>query len=170
MRKHLLFCSLICISLNINAQNAVIDSLENLLHKHTKHDTIRVNLLNETGNKLYRIDIDKTLKYAKEAGVLADKLIFTKGKAESLRLVGIYYEKKSKYNEALEYFQQSLLIVEELNEKKAISKCSNNIGIVYWYLGDYFKSLEFYQKSLKISEEIGDKKLVSNCLNNIGLI
>ena len=36
------------VSLELKAQNLEIDSLENLLLKHTKKDTIRINLLNET--------------------------------------------------------------------------------------------------------------------------
>ena len=52
----------------ISAQTQEIDSLENLLLQHKKKDTIRVNLLNETANKLYKVDLDKTLKYAEEAG------------------------------------------------------------------------------------------------------
>ncbi len=173
MKKSTVILTLLIINssfLKLNAQNAVIDSLENLLYKQIKHDTIRVNLLNETSDKLHRVDIDKTLKYAKEAGELADKLSFTKGKAESLRLIGIYYEKKSDYLKALEYYKNSLEIFEELGNKKGISSCYNNIGIIYWYQGDYFRGLEYYQKSLKISEQLGDKKAISKCLNNIGLI
>ena len=93
--------------LESNAQISVIDSLENLLQQHIQKDTIRINLLNETAYKLYPINTDKTLKYAEEAGELADKLSFAKGKAESLRLIGIYYYMKSDYPKALEYFQKS---------------------------------------------------------------
>jgi signal transduction histidine kinase len=173
MKKSIILISLLIINsifIKLNAQTHETDSLENLLMENTKEDTIKVNLLNEVGNKLYRVDIDKTLKYAKEAGELADKLSFKKGKAESLRLIGIYYEKKSDYLTALEYCKNSLEIFEELGNKKGISSCYNNIGIIYWYQGDYLNGLECYQKSLKISEQLGDKKAISKCLNNIGLI
>ena len=91
------------VTLESNAQIQEIDSLENLLRQHVQKDTIRVNLLNETAYKFYTINIDKTLKYAEEAEKLADKLSFAKGKAESLKLIGIYYYMKSDYPKALEY-------------------------------------------------------------------
>ncbi|MFC2104397.1 tetratricopeptide repeat protein, partial [Bacteroidota bacterium] len=136
-------CSLII----VQAQNPEIDSLENLLQKHERNDTTRVNLLNETAYKLYSINIDKTLRYAKEAGELADKIGFVKGKAESLRIIGIYYRMKADYPKSLEYYQKSLKISEELGDKKGISKCYQSIGIIYKEQGDYLKALEYYQKS-----------------------
>ncbi len=51
----------------LNAQNAKIDSLTNLLEQHQKEDTIRVNLLNETARELERIDYSKSLTFADEA-------------------------------------------------------------------------------------------------------
>ncbi len=156
--------------LESNAQISVIDSLENLLQQHIQKDTIRINLLNETAYKLYPINTDKTLKYAEEAGELADKLSFAKGKAESLRLIGIYYSLKSDYPKALEYFQKSLKIYKESDDKKGISRSYNSLGIVYNYQGDYPKALEYFQKSLKIKKELGDKSGISSCFNNIGII
>jgi len=76
------------ISFGLHAQNTEIDSLENLLQQHPQEDTVRINILNETAYKIYSIDIDKTLEYAEEAGNIADKLNFTKGKAKSLKLIG----------------------------------------------------------------------------------
>ncbi len=156
--------------LESKAQIQVIDSLENLLRQHTKKDTIRINLLNETAYKLYSINTDKTLKYAEEAGELADKLNFAKGKAKSLKLIGIYYYIKSDYPKALEYYQKSLKIYEGLGNINGISSCFNNIGVIYKYQGDYPKALEYYHKSLKIYEELGDKSGISKCFNNIGVI
>ncbi|MCD4791201.1 MAG: tetratricopeptide repeat protein, partial [Bacteroidales bacterium] len=152
------------------AQIQEIDSLENLLRQHVQKDTIRVNLLNETAYKFYTINIDKTLKYAEEAEKLADKLSFAKGKAESLKLIGIYYYMKSDYPKALEYYKKALKIAEGLGDKSGISKCLNNIGVVYKFQGDYPKALGYYQKSLKIAEGLGDKSGISKCFNNIGVI
>ncbi len=35
--------------------------------------------------------VDKTKKYAEKAGEIASKINFEKGKAESLRLIGLYH-------------------------------------------------------------------------------
>ncbi len=156
--------------IKLNAQNSVIDSLENLLQKHKKQDTIRINLLNETASKLKSINIEKTLEYAIESGELADELNYKKGKAKSLQLLGIYYYYKSDYSNAIEYYQKSIIINEELNDRKEISKSLNNIGLIYYYEGNYPKSLEYYQKSIKIKEQLNDWNGISNSFSNIGLI
>jgi len=153
-----------------NAQNPEIDSLENLLQKHVKKDTVRINLLNETAYKIYRINIEKTLKYAQEARNLSQDLNYKKGEAKSLRLIGIYYDSKSDYSSAIDYFRKSLKLFQELGNKSGISYSINSIGLAYMYQGDYPKALEYLQKSLKIKEELSDKRGISLSYHNIGVI
>jgi len=158
------------ISFGLHAQIAEIDSLENLLQQHHQKDTVRVNLLNEIAYKIYSINIDKTLKYAEEAGNLADELIFAKGKAKSLKLIGVYYYVKANSLKALECFQKSLKAYEELGDKKGISSCLNNIGNIYFFQSNYPKAIEYYQEALNVFEDLGNKKGISACSNNIGNI
>jgi len=161
------FCS---VFVKLYAQNTTIDSLENLLQQHLKKDTIRVNLLNEIAYELHLIDIDKTIKYAEEAEELAGKIDYAKGKAESLRLTGIYYFIKSDYSSALDSYLKALKIYVKFDLKSGISKCYNNIGIIYHSQGNYPEALDYYQKALKIKEELGDKAKIATSLNNIGSI
>ena len=49
-------------------------------------DTVRVNLLNKNA-AIYVDDANKRREYATQAGELADKLKFPKGKAESLWII-----------------------------------------------------------------------------------
>jgi len=154
----------------LKAQTIEIDSIENLLLKHKEKDTIRVNLLNETAYKLYSINIDKTFKYAKEAGKLADKIDFAKGKAESFRLIGIYYKMNSDYPKAQEYYEKALRINKEIGYKKGIAKSLNNLGIIHKNQSNYSKAIKYYRKAFKINKELGNKSGSSKCLNNIGII
>ncbi len=98
----------------LNAQNAKLDSLINLLEKHKSEDTTRVNLLNDIAFSFIRIDPKKSLSYAKEALELAEKLTFIKGKAQGLNTIGVYYYKKSDYPAALDYYQKSSKLFEGL--------------------------------------------------------
>ena len=170
--KRIFFITLIwqAFAFTAQAQNPVIDSLENLLQISTEQDTTRVNLLNETAFQLYSIDPEKTLQYAQEAGKLADKLNFKKGKAASLRNIGIIYHHQGNYPKALEYYQKSLQINEEMGDKKGKAASLGNIGIIYYNRGDYPKALGFHQKSLQINEEMGVKKGIAASLGNIGTI
>lgn len=170
VKKTLLIVIFLLLNFWTNAQHQKTDSLENLLLKQTEQDTIRVNLLNETAYKLYNIDIDKTLLYAKEARELANKLHFTKGEARSLNIIGIYYYLKANYPKALEFYQTSMQLYEKINDESGISNSLNNIGLIYDLQGNYPKALEYHKKSLELEEKTGDKQGVSRSLSNIGLI
>ena len=154
---------------NINAQKNSTDSLEKIVINYKKLDTNKVNLLNETAYKLYQINVNKTLKYAKLSGELAEKLNFQKGKSESIRLIGIYNILKGNYSAAMDNFQQSLKIATKINNKAQVSKAYNNIGLVYSFYEDHKKELEYYKKALIIDKQLKNKQGISICYSNIGL-
>jgi len=155
---------------NLYAQKSEIDSFENIILKHIQEDTAKVNLLNKITYKLYRIDNNRALKYSIDAGKLADRLNYLKGKAESLQQIGEFYYYNSDYPQALDYYIKALKIYQKTNDRYSISRCLNYIGIAYRKQGDYLQALNYYEHSLKIKEEINDKHGISNCLNNIGII
>jgi tetratricopeptide (TPR) repeat protein/DNA-binding CsgD family transcriptional regulator len=154
---------------NSYSQNIKIDSLENLLQKHTLQDTLRVNLLNETAFEFHRINLDITLQYATEASELSNRLDYAKGKSKSFYLIGINYFYKSDYPQARDYYQKSLKIAKDHGLNKLIAQCSKNIGSTYLYEGNYPTAIEYYEKSLKIAKDIRDNKEIAGCLNNIGM-
>ena len=153
------FCMLLFIK--SYAQTPETDSLENLLLQHTLNDTIRVKLLNETAYKLRKININKTFKYAKEAGKISGSLGFTNGKAESLRMTGIGFYENYEYTDALEYFNKSLSIFKQTGNRFKIAKIYTNIANVYYYQNNFSAALEYYQKSLIIYKNIKDKNEIS---------
>ncbi|NOQ28040.1 MAG: tetratricopeptide repeat protein [Bacteroidales bacterium] len=173
MKKSLLILAILILSsyqFKLHAQTTEIDSLENLLHNNIKKDTARINLLNEVAYKIIGINIDKTLQYANEAKELSETLNFKKGKAESLRLIGIFYIIKADYPKALEYYHRSLIINKEIGYKLGIANALNNIGLIYYTKSDYPRALEYYHKALKINEELGDKNGIQKALSNIGIV
>ncbi len=100
MKKTELILSILIITSvfqNLNAQNAEIDSLINLLEQHKGEDTTRVNLLNDIAYSFTYVDFEKNLSYAKEGLELAEKLSFEEGQATSLCHIGWYYYSKADY-------------------------------------------------------------------------
>jgi len=154
----------------INAQQRLLDSLEINLQEYEQNDTTKVNLLNILAYKYYSVNIEKTNLYAKEAKRISENLNFIKGKAESLRLLGIYNSILPEYDKSLEYYEEALILNNKIKYEEGISKCYNNIGNVYFNKDDYSRSLDYYQKSLKIENELNNKNGVQRCYNNIGLI
>ncbi|MBN2894015.1 MAG: tetratricopeptide repeat protein [Bacteroidales bacterium] len=155
-------------SLPVFAQLNKIDSLENLLQNHTKEDTIRVILLNEIANEKYRTETDKTILYTEEAYSISVQTNYSKGEAESLRLLGICHYYKSNYPLAYEYYKQSLEVAENINNKNLIAKCYNNIGLLYWKQENFAEAENYSLKSLKINEELNNQTEIAWCLTNLG--
>jgi len=167
----LLLLLAICFPLSvITAQTHYTDSLEALLEAHPEQDTVRVRLLNETAYAAIYSDIENTLNYAREADNLSDLLNFTKGKAESIYIIGVYYAKKSEYSKAKEKFRQSLKLAQTCGDTKLVSKSYNNIGIIYDYQGNYPMALEYYQKTLNIETAEEDTLGMASTYCNIGSI
>jgi len=156
------------------------DSLRQVI-KTAKHDTTKINALNEYANQVYlqypdsgRIYMEMILlvcNHAYSKGIepdLKDTLI--KQKASSLNNIGFIYNNQGDIPKALEYFNKSLNILEEIGDKKGMAYSFNNIGAIYKNQGDIPKALEYYNKSLNIKEEIGDKQGMANSFINIGMI
>lgn len=146
-----------------------IDSLKLLLQKHKKEDTVRINLLNKIASKTVKSDKEKSIEYAKKAGVIAKRVNYSKGQAESLRLTFRYYISNGDYPKALDYLKEYYTVLQKIDDKPEMSTCLNNIGAIYLNQGNYPQALEYLQKSLKIKEELNDEQGISNTLNNIGI-
>lgn len=170
MKKILLTITILLSIVIINAQNSKIDSLENLIQNYKQEDTSLVNMLNEVSFLYYSTELEKTLEYAEKAKTISEKIEYEKGKAESLRFIGIYYHLSGDYNQAIKYYEDALELNLEIGHKKNIASCYNNMGILFRQQSNYPKALEYYQKSLKIAEELNNKQSIANCLNNISII
>lgn len=169
------FSFLLFILLNLKflvvfAQTSKIDSLENVLQQHTENDTSRINLLNNFAASTLELNPEKSIRYAEEAFELATMLHFAKGKAASLKYIGIIYFKQGNYLLSLEFRQKAIKINEEIGNKQEVAVCLKYIGIIYERLGNHPLSLEYYHKALKINEEINNKQGKANCLHNIGIV
>ena len=172
IRKHTILLIILIVSelFSVYGQNTTIDSLKNLLIQNQERDTNRVVLLNNIAYKLYYIKPEQSLKYAQEALSLAESLNFISGKAESLRIIGVYYKVKGYYTQAMKYYFQALKISEKTSNKKSISKVLNNIGILYKAQDDYKNAFKYTQKSLKVNREINYKRGIASNLTNLGIL
>lgn len=171
MRNRLILLLIISIFIvhSTTAQNAKVDSLENILKLRNSDDTVKVNLLNKIAYALYNKDVVKMRSYATQADELTDKLQFLKGKVESTRLIGMSYAKSDKIK-AFDNYQKALGIAEGIKYINGIGKCLNNLGIYYKTQGENSKAIECYQKGIKMFEEANDKLKVANWLQSVSMI
>ena len=152
--------TLVCLlhlSLSIaSAQSSLIDSLEHLLDSRLE-DTTQVRVLNSLAFEYWNSDPEKLLSYAKRASALSDKLNFENGKGRSLRMMGIYYWAKGRYDSALFYFEKALVIFEANHNVIDASKGYYNIAMVYRAQGKYDLALNNAIQALKKEEAYGNK-------------
>ncbi len=158
-------------TLYIYPQQSKIDSLQALL-KTTKEDTNKVKVLNSLCIELAgnNSNSKEAFPYAEYALILAERLEYKKGIANSCSNIGMMYYYKGDYDKALAFDLKSLNIHIELGDKLRIALLYDKIGVLYYDKGDYKKALPYLLKSLKIYKEIKNKQGIGNLYNNIGLL
>ncbi|MES2836229.1 MAG: tetratricopeptide repeat protein [Bacteroidota bacterium] len=155
---------------NVFAQNHKIDSLKTLL-KTDKADTNKVTHLNKLCWEQQRIgNYDTALALTKQALVLAEKLNYKKGIANSYNNTGIIFMNKGIYPDALKKYFAALKIYDEINHKQGVADTYNNIGTIYAQQGNLDDALKNFIFALKIYEELNIKQDIANSYNNIGVL
>jgi len=150
----LLFISIILPSGTLlRAQNPSIDSLKNLIHQH---DGIsKSQLLNNLSKEYWQVSPDTSLKYAKQALAVAEKLKHEESISDAYNRIGNAYYFLNDREQALDYYQRSLQIREKLGDPERLNQIYNNLGVYYIRSSREEKALEYYNKALEISREAG---------------
>lgn len=157
---------LLCLSLL--GQASRIDSLKSIL-KTIRTDTVKVNLLNETGLEyFYEEDFEEARDYFDKALNTSREIGFAKGQAYALKNIGLVAYYQGDYTEVFDYWTRSLQQFELIKDTLGIANMSSNIGVIYYDQGSHARALDYYLQSLKYSEYLKDPKRISTALINIG--
>ena len=109
-----------------------------------------IDELNEQAFDIRVSDSTRSFAISKEALDLSEKIGYTHGKAEALRMVGFGYIRRSDNTKALSCFEQALQLFESLNDRGGQGYVYTGLGIVQRNLGNYKVSLESFFKSLEL--------------------
>ena len=153
----------------LNAQDSQVDSLKNLLDG-LGLDTARVDVLNEIGDALYRVNPDEAILYGTEAKNLAEMINYPVGLAFANKNIGLGYYMQGELAEALRYWEPALELYEELGDKQMVANLMSNLGAIYYTGGKNLEAMELWIPALKMAEELGDSTRISTLLMNIGVI
>ncbi|MBL4656489.1 MAG: PAS domain-containing protein, partial [Flavobacteriales bacterium] len=168
----------------LRTQKETVDSLKQLFkleNENNLHPDYTIKILNELCWALRGSDPEEALRYGKQGLTMAKEylnnsveakevLVYKKSIATSLNNIGVVYDYKGDYKQALQFYLLALEKNEELGEKKQIAASLNNIGIIYYYLKDYLQTLKYYKLALTLREELSDEEGVAGSLNNIALV
>lgn len=119
----------------------------------------------------YRSDRDNALAYAKEGISLAKKKNFTRGLFNLYNQMGIVYDLKSEFQNALDAYEQALQYAKAMGRKDMLAMVYTNTGLTYSNLGSNDRALEQYFAALEqYSDTTKFKAYRASTFNNIGII
>ncbi|MFK5892592.1 MAG: tetratricopeptide repeat protein [Pseudomonadota bacterium] len=155
--------------LSVNTQASTIDSLENLLQKHTQKDSVRVNLLLDIFTEYIKNrNLEKAIEYNKIAEDISKEISYERGIAKSIDNTGTYYYNKGDLNSAAKYWLISLEEFRKLNDLESQSRRSYYIAYCYLYTGNILKAIEYSKISTKVAKKIGSKERIASGLALLG--
>ena len=152
------------------AQEARLDSLQNVLKLQSEEDSVRVKtLLGITAEMTYSNPED-AFPYADEALSISMKLKWAKGEAMALRQKGnLYYVVADNLN-ALDAYQKALQLSQKILDENLENTLLSNIGNIYADLKEYEKALENYNTFLAGARASNNVPNQIRALSNIGIV
>ncbi|MBK9677435.1 MAG: tetratricopeptide repeat protein [Saprospiraceae bacterium] len=155
----------------IVAQTADVDSLQNLINKHTMLDTIRVNLLNQLAWEIKGDDIQKIRIFSEEALNISMQQNYEKGQAIALANLSLFYTRVIQQDKARNYTNEALTLAKRLNRADVFARVYIAIGVYYINYRDngyYIDPINCFQEALKYAKEVGDDDIIIYALWRIG--
>ena len=157
MKKYLVFIYFVLFAIAVHGQQIKVGV----------RDTAEVILLNKQGFDSRLTNPVQTVRYAKKALAIAQKLNYRSGVGESYRIMGIGNFYLDNSDEAINNYLTSLNTFTQINDLSGQGKVYNNIGNLY-RTNDFDLAYEFYQKSLVIAEKLKDNQLMAPLYLNLG--
>ena len=164
MRKILFLIGIGLITNVCFSQQKELDSLLNLLSKHSQEDEIKFNLLNDIAFDYCDIDPSKGLQMSARAIALAKKLNKKLNEAKAYSTQGVNYSRLGEDSLATDAYKKSLEIFQQSGDEKGTATVLYNLGEVSFNHGDYFNALEYLQRSSLYFEK-KDKEFLENVFN-----
>ncbi|MBL6446686.1 tetratricopeptide repeat protein [Fulvivirga sp. 29W222] len=145
-----------------------IDSISKVLEVLPEEDTNRVNALINMARLQTFKPTGETLKYAKWALELSERLDYQSGIIESCFVLGYYFDNSGRYVNALEYLYKALDISIKIQDGGLEANCHNFLGYIHKSSGQYPEALTHYNKSLTYWEQQKNPNMEALILENIG--
>lgn len=141
-----------------------IDSLQKLLNK-AKEDTNKVKLLFTLTKEYEDHDMKKAMAYAKEGGVLSNKLNYTAGKLKYNKRMMYIFATLTQHDSAIYYGKQILKIATETRDSFSMGVAYFTLGERYNFKSDYETGIEYSLKGVRIIERLDTSSQTRATLN-----
>jgi len=151
------------------SQNKIVDSLITELSK-AKHDTSKVNILNQLSLKIVGTDVEKAAEYSNQAIELSKKNTFNQGLALAYKNSGIISYYGGDLKKAIEYSNLSAENYKLIEDFSGEARAYNNIGIFYKNKGIYDSALIYYELSTNTFKKSEDKSGLAISYLNVAAV
>ncbi len=167
--KKIFLVSCLLFSLASKSQGK-LDSLWSIWNSKTKHDSLRLNAINDIAWKVLFSAPDSGFKLAQIQIDLAHKIKMTKWESGGYNIQGVSYAVRGDYKKSMIFFEKCLALKYIEKDKKGAAATLNNISMLYENMGNYPKALETSYEAIKIKEELKDSLGLANAYGNIAII
>ncbi len=165
MHRFILVFAFIIGSLYGSAQNISKDSIATLVNNFKRSNPTgitRVRQLNMLSTQYLKSNIDSGLLLAQQAKDLATELKDTKGLADALFNITIYYENKPDYSKALDYALSAADQYESIEDHKGLAETYGEVSMIYKNFGGEKITEDYLAKGIEYSVKGYDEALLAN--------
>ena len=125
-------------------------------------------LLSESGNYLYDMESDKSLKVAKTALAAAHKINDQASIARAYNIIALNFQEFSDVKESLSYLKKALHHANLSQNDSVKNSVYNNLGSIYSYkIKDFKSAIAYYDKAIYYSIKIKDSVEITYTQLNI---
>jgi len=127
-----------------------------------------INSINRLGMLYHMKDLDSCLYYGIAAKEMANKLQYSKGKADADNVIASAIYIRGMYQESLQLYTNALSAYKSQKDTANVSQVMMNMGNVYLSLGDSTKGLELFRKVIRTGRKDSIMSLVyaNYCMSN----
>ncbi|MFL9482788.1 ATP-binding protein [Chitinophagaceae bacterium LWZ2-11] len=160
LKRYLLSFIALLLCTNIYCQTKEIRRLQ-LQLPTIKDSTKYVNTLNRIGLLIHMKNADSCFYYATKSIEIANRLNYSRGKADAYNNMAAALFLKGLYNESLAQFTKALKEFEKLEAKSAVANMLMNSAIVYGNLGDSVNAKRCSERAIDIGRTLYPDSVVS---------
>lgn len=151
-------------------QNERLDSLGVVLDRTPKQSLDKVRTLIVMSRALQKKSADKSLIYAQQALLIAERLNYQKGISDALYYIANAYKELDNSTKALSYYLRALKFYTSTNNEAGLALTNRNLGLIYFSFGDYPQALSSYLSALEKYQKINDQVGIAYALGYVGNI
>jgi signal transduction histidine kinase len=168
VRKIQLYILLMFAASQLCAQDKVIRELRQTLA--TKKDSVSyVNVLNQLGMQYHLSNADSCFLFAVKARDIATRIRYTKGIADALNNLSIFYALKANMKQAIEYDYKALLVYRHLGDSANVCQVLMNSSVYHNYEGMKPAAKTYLQQAMDIGKHLPDDSIYGLVLINYAL-